>query len=70
MPFGRPGQREFGTYFIGYTKDLWVIERMLLRMFIGEPAGAYDRILDVSRPITGAAFFAPSADVLDGFGDD
>ncbi len=27
MPFGRPGRREFGTYFIGYSRYLWVIEK-------------------------------------------
>ena len=37
MPFGRPGQGEFGTYFIGYARDLWVIEKMLSNMFIGVP---------------------------------
>jgi putative iron-dependent peroxidase len=31
MPFGRPGQREFGTYFIGYSRYLWVINIQLLR---------------------------------------
>jgi putative iron-dependent peroxidase len=43
MPFGRPGQREFGTYFIGYSRYLWVIDKMLQRMFVGDPPGAYDR---------------------------
>ena len=37
MPFGRPGQREFGTYFIGYSRRLWVIEKMLQRMYLGAP---------------------------------
>jgi len=60
MPFGRPGQREFGTYFIGYSRYLWVIEKMLQRMFIGDPPGAYDRLLDFSTAHTGATFFAPS----------
>lgn len=60
MPFGRPGQNEFGTYFIGYSRHLWVIEKMLTRMFIGDPPGAYDRLLDVSTAVTGATFFAPS----------
>ena len=32
MPFGRPGAGEFGTYFIGYSGRLWVIEQMLERM--------------------------------------
>ena len=69
MPFGRPGHGEFGTYFIGYSRDLWVIEQMLRRMFVGDPAGSYDRILDFSTAVTGAAFFAPANDVLDSFGD-
>jgi len=64
MPFGRPGQKEFGTYFIGYSRYLWVIEKMLQRMYVGEPPGAYDRLLDVSTPQTGATFFAPSRTTL------
>ncbi|CEJ92594.1 hypothetical protein VHEMI08237 [[Torrubiella] hemipterigena] len=64
MPFGNPGQRVFGTYFIGYCKDLWVIEKMLERMFIGDPPGKYDKILDYSKAVTGAIFYAPPARVL------
>jgi porphyrinogen peroxidase len=64
MPFGRPGQREFGTYFIGYSRYLWVIEKMLQRMYIGDPPGAYDRLLDFSIPHTGTTFFAPSRPTL------
>ncbi len=64
MPFGRPGQKEFGTYFIGYSRYLWVIEKMLQRMYVGEPPGAYDRLLDFSTPQTGTTFFAPSRPTL------
>jgi len=64
MPFGRPGHAEFGTYFIGYARNLWVIEKMLSNMFVGVPEGEYDRILDFSTPITGTAFFVPSNSVL------
>ena len=64
MPFGRPGQNEFGTYFIGYSRYLWVIEKMLQRMYIGEPPGAYDRLLDFSTPHTGTTFFAPTRPML------
>jgi putative iron-dependent peroxidase len=64
MPFGSPGRREFGTYFIGYSRRLWVIEKMLERMFVGEPPGAYDRLLDFSEAQTGTTFFAPSRSVL------
>jgi putative iron-dependent peroxidase len=65
MPFGRPGEREFGTYFIGYCRNLWVIEKMLQRMYIGDVPGAYDRLLDFSTPLTGATFFAPARPALE-----
>lgn len=70
MPFGSPGAGEFGTYFIGYSRHLWVIEKMLERMFIGDPPGLHDRLLDFSTAQTGSVFFAPSAGLLDGLGDD
>ncbi|KAK7221512.1 hypothetical protein V2G26_009515 [Clonostachys chloroleuca] len=60
MPFGSPGKSEFGTYFIGYSKNLWVTEKMLQRMFVGEPPGMHDRILDYSKAVLGATFFVPS----------
>ena len=69
MPFGSPGAGEFGTYFIGYSRHLWVTEKMLERMFIGDPPGLHDRILDFSQPRTGCVFFAPSADLLSGLAD-
>jgi putative iron-dependent peroxidase len=65
MPFGRVGSAEFGTYFIGYARTPDVTEQMLRNMFLGDPPGRYDRILDVSVPLTGSLFFAPSADFLD-----
>jgi putative iron-dependent peroxidase len=64
MPFGRPGHAEFGTYFIGYARNLWVIEKMLNNMFIGVPEGEYDRILDFSAATTGTTFFVPSNSIL------
>jgi putative iron-dependent peroxidase len=65
MPFGAVGSREFGTYFIGYARHPEVIEQMLRNMFIGNPPGSYDRILDFSRAVTGNLFFVPTADFLD-----
>ena len=69
MPFGRPGAGEFGTYFIGYAGKLWVIERMLARMFVGVPAGSYDRLLDFSTAVTGATFFVPTLAMLEALAD-
>lgn len=65
MPFGDVGKGEFGTYFIGYARSPTRIERMLDNMFIGFPTGNYDRLLDVSRAVTGSLYFVPSADFLD-----
>jgi porphyrinogen peroxidase len=65
MPFGRPGAGEFGTYFIGYSGRLWVIEQMLERMFVGVPPGSYDRLLDFSTALTGSTFFVPTAGMLE-----
>ena len=65
MPFGRPGHGEFGTYFIGYSRTPRITETMLQNMFVGRPAGNYDRLLDFSKPVTGSLFFAPSSTFLD-----
>ena len=65
MPFGRIGQGEFGTYFIGYSRSPRTIEQMLENMFVGRPPGNYDRILDFSRAVTGNLFFVPTATFLD-----
>jgi putative iron-dependent peroxidase len=65
MPFGAVGKREFGTYYIAYARYPDVIEQMLQNMFLGDPPGNYDRILDFSTAITGALFFAPTSEFLD-----
>jgi putative iron-dependent peroxidase len=70
MPFGSPGSGEFGTYFIGYSRKLWVIEKMLERMFVGDPPGLHDRLLNFSKPLTGTTFFVPSASLLSSLDDD
>lgn len=70
MPFGRPGHGEFGTYFLGQSRRLWVIETMLRRMFVGEPHGVHDRLLDFSTPLTGTTFFAPAAAFLKALPDE
>jgi putative iron-dependent peroxidase len=65
MPFGHAGQSEFGTYFIGYARSPRTIEQMLTNMFVGRPAGNYDRLLDFSRAVTGNLFFVPSLTFLE-----
>ncbi|WP_456847058.1 Dyp-type peroxidase [Cellulomonas sp. P5_C6] len=65
MPFGRVGEGEFGTYFIGYADHPDPIEQMLSNMFVGKPPGNHDRILDFSTAVTGNLFFVPTVDLLD-----
>ena len=65
MPFGEVGKGEYGTYFCGYARSPSRTERMLQNMFVGNPPGNYDRLLDFSRPVTGTLFFVPSATFLD-----
>jgi putative iron-dependent peroxidase len=64
MPFGEIGKGAFGTYFIGYARSPSRIERMLENMFVGDPPGNYDRLLDFSRATTGSLFFIPPATFL------
>ena len=70
MPFGRAGQGEFGTYFIGYSRSPHTIEQMLENMFIGQPPGNYDRLLDFSRAVTGNLFFVPPVTFLEAVAED
>jgi putative iron-dependent peroxidase len=65
MPFGSLGDGESGTYYIAYAADPAVTERMLVNMFIGDPPGNTDRILDFSTAETGSLFFVPTIDFLD-----
>ena len=55
VPFGDVGKGEFGTYFIGDARAPRRIELMLENMFVGQPPGNYDRLLDYRH-----AIFVPS----------
>ncbi len=70
MPFGNAAEGEHGTYFIGYARSPQTIELMLTNMFVGRPPGNYDRLLDVSRAVTGSLFFVPSMTLLESLDDD
>ena len=62
LPYGTTA--EHGLYFVAYGRSPAPFRRMLERMVIRDAEGQYDRLLDFSRPVTGAAFFAPSEDFL------
>ncbi|MDR1657671.1 MAG: Dyp-type peroxidase [Deltaproteobacteria bacterium] len=64
MPFANPSKSEFGTYFIGYSGKFSTTRRMLENMFLGDPLGNTDRLLEYSKAVTGTLFFVPSAELL------
>ncbi|WP_447642791.1 MULTISPECIES: Dyp-type peroxidase [Chitinophagaceae] len=67
MPFGNMSTNEMGTYFIAYASSFSTVKKMLNNMFIGDPPGNYDRLLDFSTAKTGSLFFVPTLDMLDDF---
>lgn len=69
MPFANTSKGEYGTYFIGYAGTFRTTRQMLENMFIGNPVGNTDRLLDFSTPVTGTLFFAPSYDLLGKLGE-
>ena len=69
MPFGNPGHGEYGTYFIAYGRSPDPTEQMMANMFIGDPPGNYDRLLDFSFAVTGTLFFVPSQPLLESLAD-
>ncbi|MGH2620683.1 MAG: Dyp-type peroxidase [Anaerolineales bacterium] len=52
--------REAGLYFVAYTKSLDVFDLMLARMMGSTSDRVHDHLMEFSRPVTGATFFAPS----------
>ena len=63
LPYG-DGQGEQGLFFVAYTKDLTVIDRMLQHMFGSTPDGIHDRLLHFVTPVDGAYFFVPNEDLM------
>ncbi|APU72218.1 Dyp-type peroxidase [Companilactobacillus crustorum] len=64
VPFSDPAKNITGTYFIGYSKDFAITNRMLTNMFTKS-----DRLLDFSTPITGNLSFIPSKTTLEKIAD-
>ena len=64
LPYG-DGRGEQGLFFIAYTNNLSIIDRMLENMFGTAGDGIHDRLLHFVTPIDGAYYFAPSAELLE-----
>jgi porphyrinogen peroxidase len=62
VPYGT--LTEHGLYFLAFSADRARFDRMLARMFGTEGDGLHDHLVDFSRPVSGAFYFAPSLTVL------
>jgi putative iron-dependent peroxidase len=62
MPYGTAD--EHGLYFVAYAARPDSFSRMLEAMIVADAEGHYDHLMDYSRAVTGAAFFAPPLDWL------
>ena len=62
VPYGTV--EEHGLYFVAFSADPARFDVMLSRMFGLTGDGVRDRLLDFSRPVSGAYYFAPSLNVL------
>ena len=63
LPYG--GLGENGLYFVAYCADPAPFRRMLERMVLRDGDGNFDRLLEFTKPVTGASFFTPSAALLE-----
>lgn len=64
LPYG-DGRGDQGLFFVAYTNDLSIIDRMLFQMFGTSGDGIHDRLLHFVTPKDGAYYFAPSEDLLE-----
>jgi len=62
VPYGTIA--EHGLYFVAFSADRARYDRMLARMFGTDGDGIHDRLVDFSRPVSGAYYFAPPLDLL------
>jgi putative iron-dependent peroxidase len=62
VPYGTLA--EHGLYFVAFAADRGRLDRMLRRMFGLTDDALHDRLLDFSRPVTGAYYYAPSLSFL------
>jgi putative iron-dependent peroxidase len=62
-PYGRVG--EHGLYFLAFSSQLHRFDLMLKRMYGVAGDGVHDRLIEFSRAVTGAYWFAPSRGELE-----
>jgi len=63
MPYGRAAG-DCGLFFLAYSHDLGIFDRMLARMYGLADDGLADHLLDYTQAQSGAYFFAPALALL------
>jgi putative iron-dependent peroxidase len=63
MPYGTVSGDQ-GLYFVAYAKDPRRFDRMLSRLLGTADDGAHDRLMEFTRAVSGAYFFAPGLKLL------
>ena len=58
-----------GTIFVGFSRDQRILQTMLESM-VGTGGGPTDRLISVTRPVSGSYYFIPSVERLALFGGD
>lgn len=64
LPYG-DGQGEKGLFFVAYTHDLSILDKMLEQMFGTSGDNIHDRLLHFTTAVDGAYYFAPSKELLE-----
>ncbi len=62
VPYGN--SEEFGLYFLAFSDGLEAFDRMLANMYGASGDGIHDRLMDFTRPVSGAYYFTPSVEAL------
>jgi porphyrinogen peroxidase len=67
LPYGTASGQS-GLYFVAYARDTARFIGMLNRMMGAATDGLHDRLMEFTRPVSGAIFFVPSLKGLKGLG--
>jgi putative iron-dependent peroxidase len=62
VPYGNVA--EHGLYFVAFSADRSRFDTMLGRMFGVSGDGRHDRLMDFSRPVSGAFYYAPPLNLI------
>lgn len=65
LPYGK-ASGDAGLFFLAYSKDLTILEKMLANMFGASGDDLHDHLMNYTTPVSGAYFFAPSVEMLKG----